>query len=54
MKTLFFFLASLFLNLATVHGQTGLNYAWDSVKIGGGGYITGMKIHPLDEDIMGR
>lgn len=51
MKTLFLlFLSSLF--LTAVHAQAGLNYAWDNVKIGGGGYMTGMKIHPMDEDIM--
>ena len=29
-----------------------LGYSWDSVKIGGGGYITGMKVHPRNSDVI--
>ena len=31
-------------------GQVTEDYNWQNVPIGGGGYITGMKIHPLDAD----
>lgn len=42
--TLLLILISLTLNL---FGQEE-DYTWKNVPIGGGGYITGMKIHPLD------
>ncbi len=28
------------------------NYRWDNVPIGGGGYLTGIKIHPSDPDLI--
>ena len=35
-----------------LYGQADLGYSWDSVKIGGGGYITGMKVHPNNPDVI--
>lgn len=35
--------------LSKTYAQNG--YEWKQVKIGGGGYITGMKIHPLNNNI---
>ena len=32
----------------TIFAQQSEPYSWNNVPIGGGGYITGMKIHPLD------
>ena len=37
--------------IAQAYTQNALNYDWKSVKIGGG-YITGVKVHPQDPDIM--
>ena len=36
----------------SLYGQADLGYSWDSVKIGGGGYITGMKVHPNNPDVI--
>ena len=35
-----------------LYGQADLGYSWDSVKIGGGGYISGMKVHPNNPDVI--
>jgi len=46
-------LVALLLSLSMqFYSQNPVNYDWENVKIGGGGYITGMKIHPLDSDII--
>ncbi len=37
--------------LSTTAQKTNDSYNWSLVRIGGGGYITGMKIHPLDNNI---
>jgi len=29
-----------------------IDYNWEAVKIGGGGYVTGIKIHPLDTNLI--
>jgi len=42
------FLLSFTLNTATT--QSYIDYDWNNVPIGGGGYITGMQIHPMDSD----
>ena len=34
----------------SLFAQSVEDYNWNNVPIGGGGYITGMKIHPLDSD----
>ncbi len=44
-----YILILLFFSL-TVFAQQAEDYNWQNVPIGGGGYITGMKIHPLDPD----
>jgi len=36
--------------LPNIQGQNTEAYSWNHVPIGGGGYITGMKIHPLNGD----
>lgn len=33
------------------HSQSEQDYLWKNVPIGGGGYITGMKIHPQDANL---
>ena len=38
----------LFLIAAISHSQTQEPYTWTTVPVGGGGYITGMVIHPMD------
>ena len=40
----------IFLSVVCFAQQTE-DYDWANVPIGGGGYITGMKIHPLDADL---
>ncbi len=43
-----FFVACLFV-FSNVYSQA--NYNWKQVRIGGGGYITGMKIHPNNNNV---
>ncbi len=47
---LFTFIACLLITQA--YTQNTLDYDWKNVKIGGGGYITGMKVHPQDPNII--
>ncbi len=42
--------ALLLLQVALLSAQNQEPYTWRNVPIGGGGYITGMVIHPLDAD----
>ena len=51
MKNLFFFFFCIFLTSNVVFSQQTDDYDWANVPIGGGGYITGMKIHPLDSNL---
>jgi hypothetical protein len=32
--------------------STPLRYRWNSVSIGGGGYVTGVYLHPLQQDLV--
>ncbi len=50
-KTILVLIPFLFFATVIVSSQTIEPYEWNQVKIGGGGYITGMKIHPLNSDI---
>ena len=47
-RNIFFTILILFFTILNINSQTT---EWDQVKIGGGGYITGMKIHPSNSDI---
>lgn len=48
MRYLFSFLGILILNLSA-HAQT--DYVWNPVTIGGGGYVTGLLMHPTEPDL---
>jgi photosystem II stability/assembly factor-like uncharacterized protein len=39
------------LNIPSIYSQ-GNGYKWGNLQIGGGGYVTGIAIHPLNKDIM--
>ncbi len=52
LKHLFLKLFILLIAFQSNAQNDSLNYNWESVTIGGGGYITGMKIHPLDSNII--
>jgi len=47
---LFFLLAIFFLFMCSVKAQE--TYKWDNVAIGGGGYVTGLVIHPTEANLM--
>ncbi len=38
--------------MVQTYSQNSLDYDWENVKIGGGGYVTGIKVHPQDPNIM--
>ena len=58
LKELFFFVSIFLIELVLLSyspkicAQTTVDYAWKPLKIGGGGWVVGMYIHPTEPDLM--
>ncbi|MCM3746596.1 fibronectin type III domain-containing protein [Paenibacillus pasadenensis] len=50
---MFFFLVIMYACMApSAHGAQQEGYNWQNVSIGGGGFVTGMAIHPTEPDLV--